>query len=253
MKPVHAIRASAPPTLMRRTPRSEAVLQRWTRRADQEIDGLWMHRFHHGRNLFRRRDAGRIEAIGAGFGVSREPVDHELQILLAAQERLAAAGEHDAAIVGIDRLARRLDAIDGERAIEQRFCVVAGKILDRQTRNAGLHGARDIGADLVRFVRKAVFEVGINRDIDRRADRGQMGADVVDGDAVVGLGDGPGEACARGSQRLEAEMLQGFRAADIERIGDDEASALVQFPERGALVSSCQHGHSPSCLFASRT
>ena len=148
-----------------------------------------MHRFHHRRNLFRRRDAGRIEAIGAGFGIGGEPVDHELQILLPAQERLAAAGEQDAAIVGIDRLARRPDAIDRERAIEQRFCVVAGKILDRKAGNAGLHGARDIDADLVRLVRKAVLEIGIDGNIDRRADRGEMSADVVDGDAVVGLAD----------------------------------------------------------------
>src|SRR6476660_3795273 len=30
-------------------------------------------------------------------------------------------------------------------------------------------------------------------------------------------------------------MLQGYRAADVKGIGDDEASALVQFPECGAL------------------
>src|SRR5215203_5537123 len=34
-------------------------LQRGAGRADQEIDGLWMYRFHNGRNLFSRRDAGR--------------------------------------------------------------------------------------------------------------------------------------------------------------------------------------------------
>jgi hypothetical protein len=48
-------------------------------------------------------------------------------------------------------------------------------------------------------------------------------------------------------------MLQGFRAADIEGIGDDEAAALVQFPECGALVSSCQHGRSLDVLLARRT
>jgi hypothetical protein len=73
-----------------------------------------------------------------------------------------------------------------------------------------------------------------------------MIADIIDGDAVVGLAERPGKACAGGSQRLEAEMLQGLRAADIEGIGNDEASALVQFPERGAFVSRCQHGSLPS-------
>ena len=94
-------------------------------------------------------------------------------------------------------------------------------------------------------MRKAVLEIGIDGNVDRRADRGEMIADVVDGDAVVGLADGPGKARAGGGQRLEAEMLQRLGAADIERIGDDEAAALVQLLERGALVSSCQHGLSP--------
>ena len=162
-----------------------------------------------------RRDAGRIEAVGAGLGIGGEPVDHELQILLPAQKRLAAAGEQDAAVVGIDRLARRLDAIDRERAIEQRLGGVAGKILDREAGNAGLDRARDVDADLVRLVRKAVLEIGVDGNIDRRADRGEMIADVIDGDAVVGLGDGPGKARAGRSQRLEAEMLQRLRAAGV--------------------------------------
>jgi hypothetical protein len=48
-------------------------------------------------------------------------------------------------------------------------------------------------------------------------------------------------------------MLQSLRTADIEGIGNDEAAALVQFPECGALVSSCQHGRSLDVLLAPRT
>src|SRR4029453_12704531 len=99
-----------------------------------------------------------------------------------------------------------------ERTIEQRLCVVSGKILDREAGDAGLHRARDVDADLVRLVRKAVLEIGIDGDIDRRADRGEMIADIIDGDAVVGLAECPGKARAGGSQRLEAEMLQAYRA-----------------------------------------
>ena len=197
--------------------------------------------------------AGCVKAIGAGFGVSREPVDHEFQILLPAQERFAAAGEQDAAVVGIDRPARRPDPVDGERAIEQRFCVVSGKILDRKAGDASLHRARDIGSDLVRLVCKAVFEIGVDGNIDGRADRGEMVADIVDRDLVVGPRDGPGKAGAGRGQRLEAEMLQGARAAGIVRIGDNEASGFVQLAECGALVSRCQHDLSPFVLFAPRT
>jgi hypothetical protein len=158
---------------------------------------------------------------------------------------LAIAADAEATLPALVEACRRLITADRKRAIEQRFRVVPGKILDRKAGDASLHGAGDIDADLVRLVRKAVFEVGINRDIDRRADRGEMIADVIDGDAVVGLADGPGKPGAGRGQRLEAEMLQGLRAADIKGIGDDEASALVQFPERGAFVSRCQHGLTP--------
>ena len=131
-------------------------------------------------------------------------------------------------MIGVDRLARRLDAIDRERAIEQRLCGVSGKILDREAGDAGLHRARDIHCDLVRLVRKAVLEIGVDGNIDGRADRGEMIADIVDRDLVVGARDGPGKARAGRGQRLEAEMLQGARGAGIVRIGDDEASGFVQ-------------------------
>src|SRR5262245_29892092 len=215
--------------------------------ADQEIDGPWMHRFHDRRNFLRRRDARRIEAVGAGFGISGQPVDHEIHILYAAQERFAAAGEQDAGLVGVDRLARSLDALDRKRAIEQRLCIVACIILDRETGDAGLHGAADVDAYFLRLMRKAVLEVGIDGNIDGRADRGEMIADIINGNAVVCLSDAPGKACTRGSQRLEAEMLQRLGAADVKGIRDDEAAGLVELLEGGALVSSCQHDFSPSC------
>ena len=89
---------------------------------------------------------------------------------------------------------------------------------------------------------KAAFEIGIDGQIDRRAQRGEMIADLIDGDAVVGPGDGPGKTRAGGRQRLEAEMLQRAGAAGIERIGDDEAAALVHLLEIGALVRG-RHRH----------
>src|ERR1700752_2064408 len=97
-------------------------------------------------------------------------------------------------------------------------------------------------------MRKAVLEIGIDGDIDRRRDRREMVADIIDGDAVVGLANAPGEAGAGGGQCLEAEMLQRLGAADVEGVRDDEAAGLVELLEGGALVSSCQHDLSP-CQF----
>ena len=74
---------------------------------------------------------------------------------MSAQKRFTAAGEQDAGFVGVDRLACRLDAIDCQRAIEQGFCGISGKILDRETGDAGFHRARDVYCDLVRLVCKA--------------------------------------------------------------------------------------------------
>jgi hypothetical protein len=92
---------------------------------------------------------------------------------------------------------------------------------------------------------KTVLEICVDGNVDRRADRGEVIADIVDGDAVVSLGNGPGKAGTRGSQRLEAEMLQRLCAAGIKWIGNDETAAFVQLPECGAFVSRCQrHGFS---------
>jgi len=66
MKPAQAVRASEPPTLMRRTPRSVASCSERPDVADQQIDGLWMHAFTTAA-MSSGLDAGRVEAIRAGF------------------------------------------------------------------------------------------------------------------------------------------------------------------------------------------
>src|SRR6185312_1319103 len=51
---------------------------------------------------------------------------------------------------------------------------------------------------------------------------------------------------------LEAEALKVARAADIPRIGNDEAAALVQFAEGLAFVGGGRAGHRHSLLRKSR-
>ena len=156
-------------------------LQRQAGRADQQVDRLWMHRLHDRGDVLPGLDARRIEAIGArlriGVQAGRSPCSRSAA---PTRKRFAAAGQQHAAVVGIDRLARRLDALDRQRALIQRLGRVAGGILDRQAGDAGLDRARDIGGDLVRLVREAALEIGIDGQIDRRAQRGEMIADVVD-------------------------------------------------------------------------
>ena len=129
---------------------------------------------NHCRDLLLRFDAGRIEAVRAGFRIGVEPVDHHVEIGLPDQKPLAAAGQQHAAVVGIDRRPRRLDALDRKRALVERVCLVAGGILDRQPGDAGGNRARDIDGDLLRLVREAALEIGIDGQIDRVAQRGEM-------------------------------------------------------------------------------
>jgi len=94
IKPLHAVRASEPPTLIRRTPRSAASATLRPEAPIKQVDRLRMHGFYHGRDLLFGLDTGRIEAIGAGFGIGLKPVDHHGQIGLADQKALAASGQH---------------------------------------------------------------------------------------------------------------------------------------------------------------
>ena len=119
-----------------------------------------------------------------------QPVDHQAEILLPAQERFAAAGEQHAAVVGIDRLARRLDALDRERAIDTAALPLSPVESSIERPATPVLTARaTLTPTLSGSMRKAALEIGIDGQIDRRADRGEMIADVVDGDAVVGLAD----------------------------------------------------------------
>src|SRR5581483_5342006 len=75
-----------------------------------------------------------------------------------------------------------------------------------------------------------------------------MLANIIHRDVVVGLADGPGKARTARGDRLEAEMLQRLGTADIERVRQHEAAALMHLEKGGALVSSCQrHCSLPCC------
>src|SRR5438132_12571672 len=89
-----------------------------------------------------------------------------------------------------------------------------------------------------RIVRKAALQIGVHRHVGRRDHRLKMREREVARDRVVGIGLPKGKARARGGQRLEAEMLQVARAADIPRnIGGPET-----FRARAAKKPTCTFG-----------
>jgi len=212
----------------------------------QHVDRQRMHGFHHRGDLFRRADARRVEAVGAGFGEGDEARDGLGEVALAPQEAFAARHQHDRGIDGVDRRARRRDAFDREVVFVQRLIGAAGGVLDGQAGNAGADGAGDIERDAFGIVGEAGLEVGVDRQVGGRGQHGQVVDHVVCRDAVVGAAGGPGIARRGRGQRLEAGMLKIARGAGVPRVGDHEAAGLMELAECGALLGGGDgHGRSP--------
>jgi hypothetical protein len=122
-------------------------------------------------------------------------------------------------------------------------------ILDRKAGHAGLHAACDVGRNGFGIDGEAALEIGIDGNVDGRADRRKMRADLLEADAVVGLADRPGKTGAGRGDGLEAKMLKRLRGADVERIGQHEATGLMQLAELSALLRGrYRHDLSPSCF-----
>src|SRR6185369_2806118 len=113
-------------------------------------------------DLLDRLDPRRVETIRARFGIGYEAVRHELEVGLAPEKRLAAAGQHYVCAGRIDRLARSTDARDGKLALVEWIILVAGRVLDRETRHAGCDRAGDVGRHALRRIREAALEIGIH-------------------------------------------------------------------------------------------
>ena len=103
-------------------------------------------------------------------------------------------------------------------------------LFDREPGDPGPHGQADAFGNLPRIAGETAFEVGIHRHVCDADDLLEMRQHHVDADRIVRIGLRPRVAGRRRGQRLEAEMLQGHRAADIEGVWNDEAAALVQLP-----------------------
>src|SRR5205085_9555847 len=95
--------------------------------------------------------------------------------------------------------------------------------------------------------RKAPYEIGIDGQIDSAAKLGEMLADFIKRDAIVGLADRPGKASAGRGDCLEPDMRERPRAADIPGVWQHEAAGLVHLTECRAFVR-CGDRHISSRL-----
>jgi hypothetical protein len=239
-KPDQAARASAPPTLIRRTPRS-ASSATVEKPLPTHVDRFGGDRCDHRRDLLPRADPGRIEAVGAGLGIGGESPDRLVEIGAPDDEPLGPTGEEHADPLGVDGPARRPDALDGEGKIEQRARGIAGRVLDRQPRYARLDGGRHVGRHALGRDREPAFEVAVDRHVHRVRDGTEVGERLFERHVVVGAADGPGESRARRGEGRKPELHEGLRAADVPRVGDDEAAGCVKLAERRDMIDGANH------------
>ena len=76
--------------------------------------------------------------------------------------------------------------------------------------------------------------------LDRAGDRLEMRQRLVEGHRRVGLAQGPGEPGTRRRECREPDHLEVAGAADVPRVGDDEAAGFVERAEGRDAV-----GHVP--------
>ena len=107
------------------------VLERDPAAGDEQVHRPGRGRLHHGGDVLVLADARRVEHVGAGGGIGLEAPHGLLDVRPAGEEAFRARGQEHASARAIDRRARRLDALDREREVEERTGLVAARVLDR--------------------------------------------------------------------------------------------------------------------------
>src|SRR5262245_64597907 len=91
-------------------------------------------------------------------------------------------------------------------------------------------------------MRVAALEVGVHRHVGGGGELGDVGEHLLARHATIGGAARPGKSRAGGGERLEAQVLQVARGADVPWVGNNEASTFVQAPKGGALFGRRWHG-----------
>ncbi len=153
----------------------------------------------------------------------------------ARREGHVAAGLVDRRAGGLDPGQRRVEIVERRRRLLRR-------VLDRQAGHSGGDAACDVFGNGVGVVGKAVLEIGVERKVGCRRKLAIVHEHIVHRLPAIRITLRMGMTGAGGRQRLEAEALEIARAADIPRIGNDEAAGLVQRAEGLALVGGGRAG-----------
>ncbi len=98
----------------------------------------------------------------------------------------------------------------------------------------------------LRIVRESRLEIGVERQIGRFGEIAEMAQRISPVDGAVALSRREGHPGAGAGERREAERSEIFGRADVERIGNDEASRRrMQLGEAGALFGDRGHHSFP--------
>ena len=244
---MRAVRASVPPTLTRRTPRAASCSTVVKSALTTTFTGLGATARTTAAMSDAALDPGGEQAVGARVGVGLQAADRLADVGAAGDEALGSGGEHHAGPAVVDRATRRAHAVHGEREVEQRMLTFVGGVLDGEPGDPGLAGAGDVRGDLVGIGGEGALEVGAHRHLHRGGDGGVVRERFVEGGAIVATAEGPREPGARRGQGGEAELLEGDRAADVPRVGHDEAAGLVQAAELGDARTVFGHASKVVC------
>ena len=116
-------------------------------------------------------DAGGEEAVGAGLGIGGEPLErHAGGVGVTDEPGFTARRQDHGKAGGVDRRARRPDALDRQALFVEGRGLVARGILDRQAGDARGDAERHVGGDPLGLVGVARLEVGVHGERRGRDD-----------------------------------------------------------------------------------
>ena len=133
------------------------------------------------------------------------------------------------------------DTFYREREFEERICRVASGILDRESCDASGGGCRHVGVHGAGIGRETTFEVRVDRQTYTVRDGSKMREGFLQCHAVVGPAHGPGKSGAGCRERRETELGEHVCAAEVPRVGHDEAARLVELTKYAAAFRGVDH------------
>ena len=210
-------------------------------RADEHVHGLGRDRRHHRGDRGLGPESRRVEAVGARLGVGREPADRLREIRPADDETLGAAGEHDAGAARVD--GRRAPRGRARRRGRTRTAAATDRRWNprsRCPRRPCPWRARTLAPTAAGSTAKPPSKSAFTGTSTPAGDGAQVGQRLVQRDVVVAPAQRPREARARRRERGKAELREQAGAAEVPRVGQDEAAGLVQAAE---LAPAVVEGH----------